>query len=1549
MAATQPSLQALSPTKSKAEPDVAIAAASGDLNSPQSKTKPRSALKRPPAGVESEAELLEHLSDARAKALDDVERWRQDEFQLSAQDWGASLFGEQIFEDQSTQDFPKPLEVPDEVADQQVARTIGPATSECLVDPGLAIAQGYSSPVPPSSATSVVLHSDPEASSTVSRIYSGVGGSGPSTGLCTPRSQQGMSLTPRSITAHSKSPRIEHWGQEHRDLTHSIIGSIDSLFPMPQGGIVEGPVGDDTLGPPHKTYPHLGALQHQKAQNANEQRNQDDLLVVSMSVLNVDYNQLIEIETLRSSFESSVKEEVALAAGDGVTAADVVLTLSAGSVIVEATIMPPESVNVHSLLAKFESAESASQFGEVLALRVCQVHGIKAICKGVVSITVTAAVIQAATETKQDAETRVDIKEAGSQIDHFVRRDARVSTLPLPAAVSSARIPWLNLGFHMPKLSPRASPDADFLDVVPEVGPSASAAAHESLSDVLHASEWAAQVGKPLFLGGLQNPGLDVQEGSLREPQGLRMSLREIDAVRQTWEMDRVAGTWMRFDAISGFFVIANAVLLGIQTTDRITMNSGSTGVLFDADMWKLVERIFCAIFSSELSLRLLYLKSYAFRDAWIYLDFFLVGISVIDAFGLTDVILGGGGSYLTILRAFRLIRLLRIIRLIRLLRELWLLVQCLWMSMFTLAWVVFLLFIGMYIFAVLMTDMVGKEAVETLRSVSSIVGNDSKNASQSASMVSTYVSRGRTLDGLTQLHLTDEWIAPRWGGIMKSMFTLCRLVVFDSWASELKPFANDRILVFFGLLIFIITGAMGVLNLLMGTLCRKSMAVTAREAKALLQQKQVYNYGILLKVRREILARNMMTRDTAFTRREIIAMMEDLHLPTGSLPIAPLLAEAELHISEVTMVLDAMELVGRRRMDLSQLIETLTWMQGVIEDRAIDVYCMERKLHFCQVHISAAKDLVSSAKGFPCFIDRLQPFARLVKNRQAAALTKKKHDKADTSAEEWLEMKVYIPAAGNLPGSLQTISADSGSEATITTRGGGVTRMVEDHRLLGMTKCEAEKLKMEEDKSHLEQMMMRFDCLAAILVFLNAVLLGMQLDHPESDSGVDYFAIESAFLVWFALEIFLRTLLFIQLQTGIYKLSCGLCPLDPVGRWGTTCKVFKQLLPEMLRDPSFIIDILVIFVAVVDSALTKASLAVPGLSMVRILKVFRLVRSVRVFRLIRCFKELWLMVLTCAQALLTAIWAVALLAVLTYVFAILCTEGLAEDPAKRDLYAKDWGGILSSMWTLARLATLDGFGGILGVLHTNGDSMEFVLGFVFTIIAAFGIMQMVVGIMADICITNSYEQRQKDIRRGILTLVRTFHSLPSMKRLMDGDHLKREQLREVLMEDAVKAVFRKTMNLSPAGVWTIYDKLDPVGRGEIEVSTFIEVLLRLQRPLGNPDIVLCSQSSGTLRDDISEIKDRMVNLTADFAVTGHVVDNCWKMFQRKGVPSMHYREGPEYTKTAHAYNSSKVGMKRWRRVVTDEIDWLMKSCSGPDQNLSNQGVSSSNLPLVTI
>jgi len=162
-------------------------------------------------------------------------------------------------------------------------------------------------------------------------------------------------------------------------------------------------------------------------------------------------------------------------------------------------------------------------------------------------------------------------------------------------------------------------------------------------------------------------------------------------------------------DFFFGGWIVFNALILALETDLRTEKNK-------DDLVWTFLDSLFNVVFLIELLMRMYALRAKWARDLWNLFDGGLVTIGIADSWILPVTGLNADMRFITLMRLFRLLRLvrvLRVLRLLRFLRELMLLVQGITSAMRAMVWGLLLLGITIFICALLITRLVGKDCCD--------------------------------------------------------------------------------------------------------------------------------------------------------------------------------------------------------------------------------------------------------------------------------------------------------------------------------------------------------------------------------------------------------------------------------------------------------------------------------------------------------------------------------------------------------------------------------------------------------------------------------------------------------------------------------------------------------------------------------------------------------------------------------------------------------------------------------------------------------------------
>lgn len=320
-----------------------------------------------------------------------------------------------------------------------------------------------------------------------------------------------------------------------------------------------------------------------------------------------------------------------------------------------------------------------------------------------------------------------------------------------------------------------------------------------------------------------------------------------------------------------------------------------------------------------------------------------------------------------------------------------------------------------------------------------------------------------------------------------------------------------------------------------------------------------------------------------------------------------------------------------------------------------------------------------------------------------------------------------------------------------------------------------------------------RFQLLVCLVIFVNAITIGIETDLGEGAWGT----IETAFLVIYIIELTLRIV------------------------------VDKM---ENLKDPWFYFDAFLLICGVMDFVFELISAAEVALSEMIVFRILRLMKLARLFRLLRFFRELLLLVNSIASALKTLTWTWVLLALVIYVFSILYTKSLGHAYPDDEEVQQLWGTVPRSAFTLFGILTLDSW--VAPTRKTWDVSPVMVLvTLMYITLTAFAIMNVVIAVIVEgtiqTAMTNQDDLQRKleeDIKNWSGKLVDVFCMVDT-----DGDgRMVREEFEAALKIPNVKSLLQE-LELDNYDVEYLFDHLDIDLDGKITLTEFVQGTLQLK------------------------------------------------------------------------------------------------------------------------
>jgi len=277
---------------------------------------------------------------------------------------------------------------------------------------------------------------------------------------------------------------------------------------------------------------------------------------------------------------------------------------------------------------------------------------------------------------------------------------------------------------------------------------------------------------------------------------------------------DKKEEAWVdttEFNLAIGAAILVNALMIGVETEmcrDPEKCNQNNLVGWF----WFANEQIFCTLWVFEMLARMHTHARYSARlcdrlrysailryfcDGWNILDFFLVGVAILDAWvphilGLFGMDTNIDIKMMSVLRIVRLMRLVRLLRLLRIFKELWLLVNGFIEALRVLTWIFVLLGMIIYCSAILTTLSIGDSCEEEFPHFASC----------------------------------DEMF----GGVFKSMYTLFQVLTLESWSmAVVRPVMKTFPIAVPFFIAFLFLTSFGLMNIVVGVIVENTLQAAAQ------------------------------------------------------------------------------------------------------------------------------------------------------------------------------------------------------------------------------------------------------------------------------------------------------------------------------------------------------------------------------------------------------------------------------------------------------------------------------------------------------------------------------------------------------------------------------------------------------------------------------------------------------------------------------------------------------------------------------------------------
>ncbi|CAE7670084.1 Scn11a [Symbiodinium pilosum] len=371
------------------------------------------------------------------------------------------------------------------------------------------------------------------------------------------------------------------------------------------------------------------------------------------------------------------------------------------------------------------------------------------------------------------------------------------------------------------------------------------------------------------------------------------------------------------------------------------------------------------------------------------------------------------------------------------------------------------------------------------------------------------------------------------------------------------------------------------------------------------------------------------------------------------------------------------------------------------------------------------------------------------------------------------------------------------------------------------------------------------------LAVVTNSMLLGIHLEFQavtrDFSSGVSIFAtLHTLYSLLFTVEVCLRLT-----ADGCRKYIWE--SLDWAWNWLDVFVVLSswvELASELLNHGQ-------------SSTSTNSNLRI-----LRLLRVGKLVRVVRVFRVVKFFRSLRTLVQSLLGTMKALFWAMLLLALIIYIFAIVFTDAVIDHVQDLQVVKLDddvleayFGTLYDSYLTLFRsISNGVTWGEPASALSSIPEGHIWVQFFHFYIaFCSFAVLNVMTGVFCN----SAIKAAERDHEMLVMSLVQSRRELKdqvaSLFHKIDERGLGQVTIPDFekhFDDDAVIAFF-ESLEIGAMDAWTLFMSLDMDGDHTISVEEFTEQCVKLHGPARSADLYALRQ--------LTDKHSKQLNLVLDF------------------------------------------------------------------------------------
>jgi voltage-gated sodium channel len=308
-------------------------------------------------------------------------------------------------------------------------------------------------------------------------------------------------------------------------------------------------------------------------------------------------------------------------------------------------------------------------------------------------------------------------------------------------------------------------------------------------------------------------------------------------------------------------------------------------------------------------------------------------------------------------------------------------------------------------------------------------------------------------------------------------------------------------------------------------------------------------------------------------------------------------------------------------------------------------------------------------------------------------------------------------------------------------------------------------------------------------------------------------------------------------------------------------------------------------FILVIGSLIDKAAAGQD--THIMLFRVLRLCRLLRLLRTVRFFRELRMLVLSLFLGLRSLFWAMLLLAMFTYIVAVLLTDTMlqvnldtlpTERMEKFNFYVDDaerflefyFGGVDKSMLTLFQVMTLESWtNGIARPADALSPNVMFIFLFYVWVIT-YGLLNMVIGVFVEHSVATAAADAEYKVAQKREEFEQNLQALKELFLETDADgsgELSLDEFQAMKTDQRLQLIMAELADMDED---EFFEALDLDGEGSVSIDEFIKGTIRAQGQPTSLDVFIVKGNllkvQELLADEVRDRKAKDLHIEAQVA-----------------------------------------------------------------------------------